>query len=75
MTHCWPVPHCSTRVHGVQRLSHANMRFKHMKDSQAQKAAVASGKGSVHGKTDWLWGYEPETQWNQPPQVPAEYAD
>ena len=31
------------RVHGVQRLSHANMRFKHMKDSQAQKAAVASG--------------------------------
>jgi len=63
------------RVHGVQRLSLSNMQFKHMKDSKAQKESIASGKGSVHGKTDWLWGYEPATEWDKTPVVPAAYAD
>jgi salicylate hydroxylase len=63
------------RVHGVQRLSLSNMRFKHMKDAKAQRESIASGKSSVHGKTDWLWGYEPATEWDKTPVVPAPYAD
>ena len=61
------------RVHGVQRLSLSNMRFKHMKDSQAQKASIASGTGSVHGKTEWLWGYDPVADWDKDPVVPEVY--
>lgn len=63
------------RVHGVQRLSLANLKFKHMKDSQAQKEAIASGKGSMHGTNDWLYGYEPSTDWNKTPVVAPAYAD
>lgn len=63
------------RVHGVQRLSLANMKFKHMHDAQAQKDAIASGQGSVRGKNDWLLGFEPERDWDQAPVVPAVYAD
>ena len=47
------------RVHGVQRLSIANARFKHMRDGAAQKESIASGQGSVHGNSDWVWGYDP----------------
>jgi salicylate hydroxylase len=36
---------------------------------------IASGKGSVHGKTDWLLGYEPAADWDKTPVVPAAYAD
>ena len=61
------------RVHGVQRLSLANNRFKHMRDSAKQKQAIASGKG-VHGKIDWVWGYEVTTEWNREPDVPSIYA-
>lgn len=63
------------RVHGVQRLALANLAFKHMQDSQAQKDLIASGKGSMHGQTDWLLGYEPATEWNTTPFVPTAYAD
>ncbi len=63
------------RVHGVQRLSLANLHMKHMKDSQAQKELIQSGKGSVHGQTDWLLGFEPATDWNKVPFVPEAYAD
>jgi len=62
------------RVHGVQRLSFSNARFKHMRDSTAQKATIASGHGSVHGSTDWVWGYDPVADWNKEPAVPAAYA-
>ncbi len=62
------------RVHGVQRLSFANARFKHMRDAAAQKAAVAAGTGSTHGSTDWVWGYDPVGDWDKEPVVPAAYA-
>jgi salicylate hydroxylase len=61
------------RVHGVQRLSNANNRFKHMADSETQKKAIKSGTGT-HGKIDWVWGFEPVTEWNKEPEVPAIYA-
>jgi len=60
-------------VHGVQRLSLANNRFKHMHDSAKQKAAIASGTG-VDGKVDWVWGFDPVAQWDKDPVVPAVYA-
>ncbi len=62
------------RVHAVQRLSFANARFKHMRDSTEQKDLIASGKASVHGTSEWVWGYDPVTEWNKSPIVPAAYA-
>ena len=62
------------RVHGVQRLSLANARAKHMRDSAAQKASIASGKSSVHGNSDWVWGFDPVGEWDKEPVVPIVYA-
>ena len=62
------------RVHGVQRLSVANARFKHLRDSAAQKASISAGKGSVHGSSDWVWGYDPVADWDKEPSVPTAYA-
>ena len=62
------------RVHGVQRLSTANARFKHMRDAAAQKEFIASGKGSVQGNSHWVWGYDPVGEWDKEPDVPTAYA-
>jgi salicylate hydroxylase len=62
------------RVHGVQRLSFSNARFKHMRDATAQKESITAGKGSVHGSSEWVWGYDPVTEWNKEPSVPTAYA-
>jgi salicylate hydroxylase len=63
------------RVHAVQRLSLANARFKHMRDSAEQKDLIASGKGSVHGTAEWVWANDPVSGWDKAPVVPAIYAD
>ena len=63
------------RVHGVQRLSLANARFKHMRNSGEQKDLIASGKGSVHGTAEWVWAFDPVSGWDKDPMVPAIYAD
>jgi salicylate hydroxylase len=62
------------RVHGVQRLSLANARFKHMRDASLQKQMVAAGTGSVHGNSHWVWGFDPVVEWDKDPSVPAVYA-
>jgi salicylate hydroxylase len=62
------------RVQGVQRLSFSNARFKHMRDAAAQRESIASGKGSVHGETDWVWAYDPVEEWDKEPFVPTAYA-
>jgi len=62
------------RVHGVQRLSISNARFKHMRDAAAQKDSIAAGTGSVHGSADWVWAYDPVAAWDKQPLVPAAYA-
>ena len=62
------------RVHGVQRLSFSNARFKHMRDSAAQRESIAAGARSVHGNSDWVWGYDPVTGWDKEPFVPTAYA-
>jgi salicylate hydroxylase len=62
------------RVHGIQRLSLANARFKHMRDAAAQKASIAAGTGSVHGSVDWVWGYDLLNDWDKVPPVPTAYA-
>jgi salicylate hydroxylase len=62
------------RVHGVQRLSFSNSRFKHMRDATAQKQSIAAGSGSVHGNSEWVWGYDPVNEWDREPSVPTAYA-
>jgi salicylate hydroxylase len=62
------------RVHGVQRLSLSNARFKHMHDATKQKEAIAAGSGSVHGSSHWVWGFDPVTEWDKDPSVPETYA-
>jgi len=62
------------RVHGVQRLSLSNMRFRHMQDTAKLKEAIDTGKGSVRGNVDWVWRYEVVNEWNKEPVVPAIYA-
>ncbi len=62
------------RVHGVQRLSLANARFKHMRDSAAQTQSIRSGKTSVHGNADWVYRFDPVNEWNKDPSVPESYA-
>ncbi len=62
------------RVHGVQRLSFSNARFKHMRDAAAQKESINSGKGSVQGNSDWVWAYDPVGDWNKEPVIPTAYA-
>lgn len=59
------------RVHAVQRLSFANARFKHMRDSAAQKDMIATGERSVQGNADWVWAYDPVAAWDQDPLVPS----
>ena len=63
------------RVHGVQRLSLANARFKHLRNAAEQKDLIASGKGSVHGSAEWVWSGDPVSGWDKTPVVPAIYAD
>jgi salicylate hydroxylase len=62
------------RVHGVQRLSFSVSRFKHMRDATAQKESIAAGTGSVHGNSEWVWGYDPVNEWDKEPPVPSAYA-
>jgi salicylate hydroxylase len=63
------------RVHGVQRLSMSNNRLKHMKDSAKQKEMLtAAGRRSVAHDIDWIWGFEPATEWNKAPDVPELYS-
>ncbi len=62
------------RVHGVQRLSLSNARFKHMHDATAQKESITAGTASVHGSSHWVWGYDPVAEWDKDPSVPATYA-
>jgi salicylate hydroxylase len=62
------------RVHGVQRLSLSNAKFKHMHNAEAQKDAIATGSGSVHGTSEWVWGFDPVREWDKDPSVPTVYA-
>jgi salicylate hydroxylase len=62
------------RVHGVQRLSLSNARFKHMRDSAAQTQSIVAGTGSVHGSSEWVWSYDPISDWDKEPSVPTVYA-
>jgi salicylate hydroxylase len=58
----------------VQRLSISNARFKHMRNSAAQKESISARTGSVHGNSEWVWGYDPVGEWDKEPSVPSTYA-
>ena len=59
------------RVHAVQQLAFANAKFKHMRDTEAQKALIGAGERSVHGNIEWVYAFDPVAEWNQEPKVPA----
>jgi hypothetical protein len=40
----------------------------------AQKQSIAAGTGSVHGSSEWVWGYDPVREWDKEPFVPIAYA-
>jgi salicylate hydroxylase len=62
------------RVHGVQRLSLSNARARHLHNSAMQKDTAAAGTVSFHGSADWVWGYDPMSEWDKEPSVPIPYA-
>ena len=50
------------------------MRFKHMRDTAAQTQSIAAGTGSVYGNSEWVWGFDPVSEWDKEPSVPTVYA-
>ncbi len=58
------------RVHGVQRLSLAYARFKHLRDREAQKQTIAKAQTGRGINADWVWAYDPVEGWDKPPVVP-----
>jgi salicylate hydroxylase len=59
------------RVHGIQKVSFANARFKHLRDRDARKALLESPKGATRvNNLEWVWGYDPVEGWNKDPVVP-----
>lgn len=58
------------RVHAVQKLALARARLKHLRDGTAQKATLSPANQSMRKTQDWLWGYDPTTEWNKEPSLP-----
>jgi salicylate hydroxylase len=57
------------RVHGVQRISFAYAKLKHMRDRVAQKELIAKAKaGGIN--SEWIWGFDPVEGWDKTPHVP-----
>jgi salicylate hydroxylase len=60
------------RVQAVQRLAMSTARFKHMNDPSMQKSLIDSGRGGSHFNIEFVWGFDPVTEWNRETIVPAE---
>jgi salicylate hydroxylase len=58
------------RVHGVQRLSFAYARLKHMRDLEAQKTIIAKAQEGRANNSEWIWAYDPVDGWDKMPVVP-----
>jgi salicylate hydroxylase len=58
------------RVHTVQTLALARARLKHLRDGEAQKATLSPTNQSMRKTQDWLWGYDPTTEWDKEPSLP-----
>jgi salicylate hydroxylase len=60
------------RVHGIQKISFANARFKHVRDRAERKALIEDrGNQSRVNNLGWIWEYEPSLGWNKEPMVPV----
>ncbi len=57
------------RVQAIQRLSMEAARFKHMRDTAAQKSLVDSGQGGGHANLDWVWSFDPTDAWSREPSL------
>jgi salicylate hydroxylase len=59
------------RVHGVQKISFVNARFKHLRDRDVRKALLESPKEARPvNNLEWVWDYDPVDGWNKDPHVP-----
>jgi salicylate hydroxylase len=59
------------RVHGVQKVSIANARFKHLRDRDVRKALLDSPKDQKPvNNLEWVWSYDPIDGWDKDPKVP-----
>jgi salicylate hydroxylase len=59
------------RVHGVQRISFAYAKLKHMRDRDAQKEKIAKAQAGRGNNLEWVWEYDPIEGWDKAPFVPA----
>ena len=59
------------RVQAVQRLALSTARFKHMDNAAEQKALIESGRGGSHFNIEFVWGFEPVTEWDRETIVPT----
>ena len=59
------------RVHAIQRKASLAARFKHMHDAEVQRELLRSGKASTEGNMEWVIGYDPVSDWQHDPAIPA----
>jgi hypothetical protein len=41
-----------------------------MRDTEQQREMIATGKRTVQGNADWIWAYDPVSEWNKAPDSP-----
>ena len=56
--------------HGVAALLLQCPLQAHARQRGAEEL-IASGRSSVHGSADWVWGYDPIGEWDKEPVVPT----
>jgi salicylate hydroxylase len=54
------------RAQGVQRVSAAYAKMKHMRDREAQKEKQKAGRAWM----EWIWGHDVVAEWDKEPRVP-----
>ena len=58
------------RVQAIQRRAILASKYKHMKDTDAQKALIS--KGDSESDLSWVLGFDPVTDWRKDPVLPEE---
>ena len=58
------------RVHAIQRRAFLASKYKHMRDTDAQKALLS--KGDSESDLGWVLGFDPVIDWRKDPVLPEE---
>ena len=59
------------RVHGGAAALARQCPLQAHARRRGAKDSIAAGKGSVHGTAEWVWGYDPVSEWDKEPVVPS----